>query len=228
MKVLTFSFRLFNYEQDWGTSPVFINPFVFLLCKPALCFCSYYCWVAYCTVSTPFCIIYFVSNFLPTCHLSFNFIGFFWACKNCFFFFKHGPLFSSRRLGSVSLDLWAPTMTSILCAICTPLLLGAGSLFSCSTVKELGAWARQRFLAGKGWLGSASRTPTDRASWGGESAAGPHPLMSRVVREGGSGKALGRGCWGWGFVQVSVRPRLTRWTFLFATKCSGVMARSLV
>ena len=51
---------------------------------------------------------------------------------------------------------------------------------------------------------SASRTPTDRAPWGGESAVGPHPpLMSRVVHEGGNGKAPGRGCWGWGFVQVS-------------------------
>lgn len=78
---------------------------------------------------------------------------------------------------------------------------------------------------------SASRTPTNRAPWGGESAVGPHsPLMSRVVCEGGSGKALGRGCcgWGWGFVQASVRPCLTHWAFLFATKYSGVMARSLV
>ena len=39
-KVLTFSFCFFNYEQDWVTSLVFINPFVFLLCKPALCFSS--------------------------------------------------------------------------------------------------------------------------------------------------------------------------------------------
>ena len=70
---------------------------------------------------------------------------------------------------------------------------------------------------------NASRTPADRALWGGVSIMGPHPLMSRVIREGSRRKALaddvraGAGA----FVQASVRPRLTRWTFLFATKCSG-------
>lgn len=37
---------------------------------------------------------------------------------------------------------------------------------------------------------NASRTPTDRALWGGVSVIGPRPLMSRVIREGGCRKAL--------------------------------------
>ena len=64
-----------------------------------------------------------------------------------------------------------------------------------------------------------SRTVTDRALWSGPLSWGC--ILRRQLR-GSPGR--GRPGWGRGLRPASVRPRLTRWTFLFAAKRAGVMA----
>lgn len=129
----------------------------------------------------------------------------------------------------MSLDLWAPTVTSILCYfyVSVAWCRATVELFHCEVT---GSMSQAKVLGRKRmtWT-NASRTPADRALWGGVSVMGPHPLMSRVIREDGCRKALAEdvGAGAGGFVQASVRPHVTQ-TFLFATKCSWVMARSLV